>query len=130
MESASRPRLLFIDDDPDTRDVLEAELRAFGYDVRQAASGEDGLAVAAEWRPTVVLCDIGLPGINGYQVARRLRDLGLEPLLLVALTGRGTDDDREQAHEAGFDLHLLKGGARFREQLQEAVPRLVRSDRD
>jgi two-component system, sensor histidine kinase len=123
----SRPRLLIIDDDQDTLDVLEIELRSFGYDVRQAATGEEGLAIAAEWRPGIILCDVGLPGLDGYQVARRLRDLDLEPLQLVALTGRGTDEDCDRAQEAGFDLHVLKGAARFLEQLQEAVPRLVKT---
>jgi CheY-like chemotaxis protein len=95
-ESPTRPRPLVIDDDQDTLDVLEIELRSFGYDVRQAATGELGLALAAEWRPAIVLCDIGLPGMNGYQVARRLRELGLEPLQLVALTGRGAEEDEDE----------------------------------
>jgi CheY-like chemotaxis protein len=128
MESETpRSRLLVIDDDQELREALVIELRESGYDVRGVATGEEGLAVAAEWRPTLVLCDIGLPGMNGYQIARRLRDLDLQPLQLVALTGRGTEEDEEQARDAGFDLHVVKGTTRFLEQLQEAIPRFVRS---
>ena len=117
-----RPRILIIDDDRDTRDVLEIELCSRGYEVRQATSGAEGLAIAAEFRPAIVLCDVGMPEMDGYEVARRLRQLDLEPVRLVALTGYGTDEDRERAHAAGFDVHVVKGTTHFLDELRTAVP--------
>jgi two-component system, OmpR family, response regulator len=125
----ARSRLLLIDDDRDTRDVLEIELCSFGYEVRTAATCEEGLAIASEWRPSIVLCDVGMPGMDGYECARRLRKLGIDPLKLVALTGYGTAENRDQAYTAGFDVHVLKGTARFLEELERAVPRLVKAMR-
>jgi CheY-like chemotaxis protein len=125
VEHPREPSLLIIDDDRDSLDVLEFELRSYGYDVRKARSGSEGLAIAAEFRPAIVLCDVGMPGMDGYEVARRLRELRIEPMKLVALTGYGSDEDRERAHEAGFDVHVLKGTARFLDDLGKAIPRLA-----
>jgi two-component system, sensor histidine kinase len=79
-----------------------------GHEVRVAYTGPEAVAMAAEWPPEVTISDIGLPGFDGFEVARRLRcQLGKGPLL-VALTGYGRDEDRRQSREAGFDHHLVK----------------------
>lgn len=79
-----------------------------GHEVAVAHDGNEGLARARSFRPDVVLCDIGLPGMDGYEVARRIRaDSSLSPLL-VAVTGYALPDDQRKAHEAGFDRHLSK----------------------
>jgi CheY-like chemotaxis protein len=84
-------------------------LELLGHQARTAYDGEQALTVAAEYRPDVMLLDIGLPRLDGYQVARRVR---AEPwgrgLLLVAMTGWGQDEDKRRAAEAGFDHHLTK----------------------
>jgi CheY-like chemotaxis protein len=80
-----------------------------GYDVRTAADGVEALEVAAAFRPEVVLLDLGLPRLSGYEVAQRLRGLeGCAGAFLVALTGWGQDQDRRRSREAGFDRHLVK----------------------
>ena len=82
-------------------------LRLLGYEAQVARTGPEGVQAAKEWTPDVVLCDIGLPGLDGYGVARELR---LHPTTartrLLALTGYGSDEDRRRSREAGFDLHL------------------------
>ncbi|MBX9583697.1 MAG: response regulator [Gemmataceae bacterium] len=108
---AARPnyRVLVVDDNADAADSLALLLELAGDTVRTAGSGPRALEVAGSFRPEVVLLDIGLPGMDGYEVARRLRgqpDGGR--VLLVALTGYGRDDDRRRAAEAGFDHHLTK----------------------
>ena len=86
-----------------------ALLELSGYEVRTAFDGRAALAVAAEFNPDAVLLDIGMPGMDGYEVACRLRgDERTRKAILVALTGWGHDDDRRRAHEAGFDHHLVK----------------------
>jgi CheY-like chemotaxis protein len=80
-----------------------------GHEVRLAYTGPEGVTTAQAWRPDIVLCDIGLPGLDGYGVARELR---LNPttarVRLLALTGYGQEEDRRRSHEAGFDHHLVK----------------------
>jgi CheY-like chemotaxis protein len=84
-------------------------LRASGHQVRTAYDGPTALRAAAEFQPDVVLLDIGLPQMDGYEVARRLRgEVGLKDARLVALTGYGQEEDRRRAQEAGFDEHLTK----------------------
>jgi two-component system CheB/CheR fusion protein len=84
-------------------------LRLWGHHVRGAASGAEALEVARAYRPDVVLMEVGLPGLDGCEVARRLRQQGARPeLLLVAVTGYGDEKSRRRSREAGFDLHLLK----------------------
>jgi PAS domain S-box-containing protein len=102
-------RILVVDDNVDAAETLAMLLELAGNQTRVAHSGLVALDAASEFRPQVVFLDIGLPGLNGYEVARRLRvDAGLPRPLLVALTGWGTDEDRRQAHDAGFDRHLVK----------------------
>jgi CheY-like chemotaxis protein len=78
-----------------------------GHEVQLAADGKEGLSKLAGWRPEVALVDVGLPGLDGYEVARQARSLGLGGRL-VALTGYGQKRDRERSRAAGFDLHLVK----------------------
>ena len=107
-EPAKR-RILIVDDNADSLEPLERILGLMGHEVRGALDGESALALAALFRPELAVLDIGLPGMDGYEVARRMRALpGLESVVLVALTGYGQREDRERARAAGFDHHLLK----------------------
>ncbi|KQP17784.1 ATP-binding protein [Pseudorhodoferax sp. Leaf267] len=102
-------RVLVVEDNPDGLATLVQLIEAEGHDVRGAADGPQALQIAAEWTPTVVLLDLGLPGMDGLEVARRLRaDVGLRDASIAALTGWGTQRDREQTAAAGFDAHLAK----------------------
>ncbi|HYG63443.1 MAG TPA: ATP-binding protein [Thermoanaerobaculia bacterium] len=102
-------RILVVDDNLDSAESLGMLLQIMGHDVRVAHDGLRALEVAAEHRPEVVLLDIGMPGMNGYDVARRLREWdATRSSLLVAMTGWGQDEDRRRSKEAGFDHHLVK----------------------
>lgn len=102
-------RVLVVDDNVDSAETLAKLLRMSGLDVRTAYTGPTALDVAAESLPEVVLLDIGLPEINGYEVARRLRRLPqLAGVKIVAMTGYGQESDIQLAREAGFDTHLTK----------------------
>ena len=102
-------RIVVVDDMPDNRDSMALLLEVKGHAVRVAATGPEGLQVIAEERPDVALIDIGLPGFDGYELARRLRRRPeLRNSLLVALTGYGNDSDRELALASGFDAHIVK----------------------
>jgi PAS domain S-box-containing protein len=102
-------RILLVDDLADATDLLALLLRMWGHEVQVAYTGPAGLEAAEVFRPDVVLLDIGLPGMSGYDVARRIRERarGKVPLL-VAMTGYGQEADRRKAREAGFDHHLTK----------------------
>jgi CheY-like chemotaxis protein len=105
----SRLRVLVVDDSEDTAESLCLLASLWGHEARFARDGPDALRQAEDFRPDVVLLDIGMPGMSGYKVARALRRTpGLEEVLLVATTGYGSRTDRQQAVEAGFDHHLLK----------------------
>jgi PAS domain S-box-containing protein len=107
--AARKLRVLVIEDNHDAADTLCLLLELLGHEVQVAYTGLDGVKAAAAWRPEIVLSDIGLPGLDGYEVARRLRKQpGLEKTMLVALTGYGQDEDRRHSKEAGFDFHLVK----------------------
>ena len=102
-------RVLVVDDNRDSADTLAALLEAWGHEVRTLYDGPSAIAAAAEFQPNVVLLDIGLPKMNGYEVAVQLRKSGnRRPLILVAFTGYGQDEDRRRVREAGFDYHLVK----------------------
>jgi PAS domain S-box-containing protein len=106
---ASSRRVLVVDDNRDAAETLAVLLRADGHDVHVAFDGLTALKAADILQPEVILLDIGLPQMDGYEVARRLRQLpGLEKALLIALTGYGQEEDRRRSHEAGFDRHLVK----------------------
>ena len=113
-------RVLVVDDNVDTAETLGMLLHATGHEVRTAHDGLAALEAALDYRPNVAVLDIGLPGLNGYEVAKRIRqDPILKHIVLVALTGYGQELDRETSLEAGFDHHLVKP-ARF-EQLQKIL---------
>jgi PAS domain S-box-containing protein len=102
-------RILVVDDHQDSTDSLALFLRLRGHEVRTAHDGPSALDEIERYRPDVVFLDLGLPGMSGYDVARRVRKMDkLGPLRLVALTGYGTDGDRQKTREAGFDVHLAK----------------------
>jgi PAS domain S-box-containing protein len=104
-------RVLVVDDNMDACTMLATLLRHEGYSVQMAHTGPAALEVAELWRPDVVLLDIGLPGLDGYEIARRLRaQPALRSMKLVALTGYGRDSDIQLAREAGFDAHHVKPG--------------------
>ena len=110
-QAASR-RILVVDDLVEAAEDMAVLVReAFGHEVRTAHDGPTALQVAADFRPELVLLDIGLPGMSGYEVACRLRQqlgMGDGDAVLVALTGWGQEEDRRKTTEAGFDHHLVK----------------------
>jgi CheY-like chemotaxis protein len=102
-------RLLVADDNQDAANSLAMLLRMQGHEVRVAYSGVAALEITRSYIPDVVFLDIGMPGMDGYEVARRLRQLpGLESVVLAALTGWGQQEDRRRSAEAGFHHHLVK----------------------
>jgi len=113
VEKAKQPaqtsRVLVIDDNKDAADMLTMMLQMFGHEAQAAYNGQGGLEMALEYQPDVVLLDIGLPDMNGYDVAQRLRQQPqTRNMKLIALTGYGQDSDRKLSQEAGFDHHLVK----------------------
>jgi CheY-like chemotaxis protein len=104
-----RRRVLIVDDSPDVADSLALLLKTFGADVRVAHSGAEGLATCADFTPELVFLDIGMPVMDGFETARRLRALPkARKATLVALTGRGEQETRRRVAEAGFDQHVTK----------------------
>jgi signal transduction histidine kinase/DNA-binding response OmpR family regulator len=104
-----RRRILIVDDNRDSAESLAMLLRVRGHEVRTAYDGRKSLGVAEEYRPDVVILDIGLPGLDGYTVARALRaQAAFRDALLVALTGYGAEEDRRACYRSGFDAHLVK----------------------
>lgn len=102
-------RVLVVDDNLDAADLFAEALRAAGHEVRAAYDGPSGLQAAEALVPEVAFIDIGLPLMDGYEVAQRLREAGAgRRLYLVAVTGYGQESDRERSRAAGFDLHLVK----------------------
>lgn len=101
--------VLVVDDNRDAADTLVMGLETIGAKVRVAYNGAQALEALAEWRPSAVLLDIGMPGMNGYDVMEAIRSLyPTDQPLVIALTGWGQDDDRRRAQQAGFDHHLVK----------------------
>jgi CheY-like chemotaxis protein len=98
-----------VDDNRDAADSLSTLLRLLGAEVRVAYNGADAFVALANYQPHVVLLDIGMPGMDGHEVARRIRKLPqARELILVALTGWGQEEDRQRSQAAGFDFHLVK----------------------
>ena len=111
-------RVLVVDDNIDAAESIAVFLRLEGHEVRTVSDGPQAVAIAQVFAPHVAVIDIGLPGMNGYEVARRVRLKGAEsPALLIALTGYGQKEDRARSEEAGFDHHFVK----------PADPRLIQS---
>jgi CheY-like chemotaxis protein len=104
-----RHRILLVDDNVDFAESLELLLSGMGHEVRVAHEAEGALVTAAQFRPDFAFLDIGLPLVNGYELARRMR---AQPesaaTILIAVSGWGQEQDRRQAEEAGFALHLVK----------------------
>jgi CheY-like chemotaxis protein/two-component sensor histidine kinase len=107
LRTNSRKRILIVDDNRDAADSLALLLQIHGHEVRTAYSGREALEITEKFLPDFVLLDIGLPSLNGYEVARRLRLTGIVAQL-VALTGYGQPEDVQRAREAGFDTHMVK----------------------
>jgi CheY-like chemotaxis protein len=106
---AGRLRVLVVEDDDDARAALRMLLELWGYAVSEAADGDGGVAQALAHRPAVAVIDIGLPGLDGYAVARRIREgLAGTPIFLIALTGYHEVEERALAGDTGFDAHLVK----------------------
>jgi CheY-like chemotaxis protein/anti-sigma regulatory factor (Ser/Thr protein kinase) len=105
-----RNRVLIVDDNADAAQTIGEVLGELGYDVEIAHDGPSALARAVSFRPNICLLDIGLPVMDGYEVARRLRDLPELPadLRIIALTGYGQDADRRRSEDAGFNGHVVK----------------------
>jgi len=102
-------RVLLIDDNVDAAESLAQLLTLSGHDARTAGDGVGGIRLARDFHPEIVFCDLGLPGMNGYDVARELRSLPFgDEMVLAALTGYGQPADRERTAQAGFDAHLVK----------------------
>jgi signal transduction histidine kinase/DNA-binding response OmpR family regulator len=107
--AAAGKRILVVDDNIDAAESIAVFLRLEGHEVRTVSDGAQAVAIAQVFAPHIAVIDIGLPGMNGYEVARRLRLQGAEsPALLIALTGYGQKEDRVRSEEAGFDHHFVK----------------------
>jgi CheY-like chemotaxis protein/two-component sensor histidine kinase len=121
---ANARRVLVVDDNIDAADLVAATLSALGHHAEVAHDGPSALAVASRMRPNIALLDIGLPVMDGYELARRMRELPeLRHVRLIALTGYGTESDRMRSLEAGFDEHLVKPLALERlEEVLDAQP--------
>ena len=104
-----RRRILIADDNRDSADSLAMLLGLQGHDVRVAYGGQQSLEVAAEFMPEIAFLDIGMPGIDGYELARRLRQMPFtDRPILIAVTGWGRSEDKRLARDAGFDHHVTK----------------------
>jgi PAS domain S-box-containing protein len=109
VKEAHSRRVLIVDDNRDSADTATAILRLLGNDVECAYSGSAALDVAAHFRPSVVLLDLAMPDLDGFETLKRLRDMpGLSKLFAIAMTGYGTQEDKRRTIEAGFDAHLTK----------------------
>jgi two-component system, sensor histidine kinase len=110
MASAPKPRrrVLLVEDNPDGRESLRAILEIWGFEVEAAENGQEGIAKALTWNPNIAVVDIGLPILDGYEVARQVRSSLGATVYLVALTAYGQPEDQRAAFRAGFDAHLTK----------------------
>ncbi|MFZ0501983.1 MAG: response regulator [Steroidobacteraceae bacterium] len=108
-QATAKRRLLVVDDNRDAAESMSMLLQMWGHEVAFAFDGPSALETAERWQPEAVFLDIGLPGMDGYEVAERLRELPLaKNAVLIALTGYGHDDDRLRSRRAGIDHHLVK----------------------
>ena len=123
-ERPAGPHVFVVDDSSDTRELLTEALEMMGYKVTAASDGPSALAVAEAVRPDIAVLDIGLPGMNGYQLADALRILPTwQGVKLIAVTGFSRPEDRAAASQAGFAAHLVKpvGLAQLRETLDHVL---------
>lgn len=107
-ERPRKKRILIIDDNKDLATSQARLFRLLGYEVEAVFDGRQGIDVALEYCPEVVLLDIGLPNFDGYQVARGLRQAGLLDAVIIAVSGYGLDEDQRRAREAGMNFHVTK----------------------
>lgn len=106
---ATGRRILVVDDNLDSAESLALLLGLQGHEVRTAMDGPGAIAAALSFRPEIVFLDIGLPGMDGYEVARKMRaETDLEGTVLIAVTGYGREEDVRRSMESGFDRHLVK----------------------
>jgi CheY-like chemotaxis protein len=110
VEKSPGREILIVEDNADARETLKMLLEMMGHKVHIASDGESGVAVAERVKPEIMLVDIGLPRMDGYEVARHIRAANGWPSrpLLIAVTGYGQESDRQRAIAAGFDLHMAK----------------------
>lgn len=109
LELRSKKRVLVVDDNVDGAEMLAMMLELSGYETRTASDGLEAIDVVKAFAPHVVFLDIAMPGLDGYEVAKRLRaEPAFDALILVALTGWGGDDDKRRTKDAGFDRHITK----------------------
>jgi len=102
-------RVLIVDDNKDVADSLGQWIRSYGFDVKVVYSGSDAIAETAAFQPDMVLLDIGMPGLDGYQTVSQIRERRLDVhLIVVAVTAWSDDDHKRQAYDSGFDLHITK----------------------
>jgi len=107
--ACERLRILIVEDNQDGADSLRALLELLGHEVAVAYSGPEGVEAARTYLPEIVLCDIGLPGLDGFGVAKELRrNSATARARLIAISGYGQEDDLRRSREAGFDHHLVK----------------------
>jgi PAS domain S-box-containing protein len=117
-------RALVVDDNLDVAESLTWMLEGLARETRMVHSGAAAVETAGQWRPDVIVCDLGMPGMDGYETCRRLRRLpGLEKVVIAAVSGYGGPEDRKKSQEAGFDRHLVKpiGRATLEELVQSAA---------
>ncbi|HXZ86109.1 MAG TPA: ATP-binding protein, partial [Myxococcota bacterium] len=107
-QPASGARVLVVDDNRDAADSLTMLLELRGFVASVCHDGNDALRSALQGRPDVIVLDLGLPGIDGFEVCRRLREGGMQQTCIVAVTGFGQDEDRRRSQTVGFDAHLVK----------------------
>src|SRR5438309_1324941 len=108
MNAASQKRVFVVDDNRDAADTLGSFLKLEGYDVRVAYDGDEAVRQVDQFRPEVALLDIGLPGRDGYEVARIMREELDDDVMLIAVSGYASEDDIARARDAGFDMHFAK----------------------
>jgi CheY-like chemotaxis protein len=101
-------RILVVDDNHNTASMAARLLEAHGHTVEVANDGLSAITAAHAFHPDAILLDIGLPGLNGYDVAKQLRREGMTSVVLIAISGYGQDEDRRRSQSAGFDHHLVK----------------------
>jgi len=122
----NRQKVLVVDDNKDSAQTLAMMLKIMGNDVRTAHDGLEAIEKAQEYLPQVILLDLGMPKLNGYDVCRRIREQSWgTSIVIIALTGWGQAEDRQRTKEAGFDHHLVKpvDVAKLKELLDAAARR-------
>jgi len=107
--TVQRRRVLIVDDNRDSVETMATLIRLSGHEIEMAHDGETALEKAKSFKPEIILLDVGLPDMHGYEVAERLRAIPEnKSLVIVALTGYGNEEDRRRARDAGFDYHFVK----------------------